>query len=136
MGGGWQEGLRGWLEGAVGGDPQYRTGPCRAVPNRTVPNASNTTQYIPQHTVVKQYRTVPILNSHVSEVTEWHRTTLGREVKLVQIKEYSSTTSSSGSCRSNRADRARTSHVLWKQVDEFSKFKNNLALVPLADTCA
>ena len=42
----------------------YRTGPCRAVPNRTVPKASNTMQYIPQHTAVKQYRTVPILNSH------------------------------------------------------------------------
>ena len=62
------EGRAGGCLGVLGGEgglgPQYRTGPCSAVPNRTVPKASNTTQYIPQHTAANQYRTVPILNSH------------------------------------------------------------------------
>ena len=60
----WLVAGRGGGEGGLG--PQYRTGPCSAVPNRTVPKASNTTQYIPQHTAAKQYRTVPILNSHAN----------------------------------------------------------------------
>ena len=56
---GWRGGgsVEGWRGGGGGGG--------LGVPYRTEPSARNTAQYIPQHTAARQYRTVPILNSHV-----------------------------------------------------------------------
>ena len=44
--------MEGWRGGVLG------------VPYRTERSDRNTAQYIPQHTAARQYRTVPILNSH------------------------------------------------------------------------
>ena len=55
-------GRKGWRGG--GGVEGWRGG-VLGVPYRTEPSARNTAQYIPQHTAARQYRTVPILNSHV-----------------------------------------------------------------------
>ena len=51
-------GVEGWRGGGGGGG--------LGVPYRTEPSARNTAQYIPQHTAARQYRTVPMLNSHAN----------------------------------------------------------------------
>ena len=62
---GWRGGGVGWVEGWRAVEGWRGEGGVDGVDvDRTEPSARNTAQYMPQHTAARQYRTVPILNSH------------------------------------------------------------------------